>query len=438
MAEGFTENGYFPRRFESVLSDVQTEYANNVDGDPDYNEDEFLGAMTKVVALEIVRQSEDQQANFDARFLSNAQGVHADGIAEINGVTRQAASFSTVEIAFIGEADATKPVDVSAGQVLEGGGADDTARWETVEPGTIPAAGDPNNDDRPFTLIQAQATEKGPISAQGGTYNTASGDIVSGSVSPGEIDDLITSVRGVSEVTHNDDATEGQRRESDAELVARVRERQRQSRLSLQNQLRQLDQIDTAVVQENDGGQEQTIGPFTDVPPHAAVVVVRIQDGIDPSNLEEGLESEIFDLLFEVSPETIELWDDDPNDTGGNSIVNSTLRTDTRPDDWIEPKELAYHTAVEVSITADINLNLASGVQLSDIESDFTDAVNEYISSTTVGENLFALQVQQIAARDFQGEIDNVPAVSFNSTSDTLPINEVEIAIPDTVNLTSV
>jgi hypothetical protein len=191
-------------------------------------------------------------------------------------------------------------------------------------------------------------------------------------------------------------------------------------------------------VQENDGGQEQTIGPFADVPPHAAVVVVRIQDGIDPSNLEEGLESEIFDLLFEVSPETIELWDDDPNDTGGNSIVNSTLRTDTRPDDWIEPKELAYHTAVEVSITADINLNLASGVQLSDIESDFTDAVNEYISSTTVGENLFALQVQQIAARDFQGEIDNVPAVSFNSTSDTLPINEVEIAIPDTVNLTSV
>jgi hypothetical protein len=205
----------------------------------------------------------------------------------------------------------------------------------------------------------------------------------------------------------------------------------------LQNQLRQLDAVETAVVQENDSKELIDIGPFTDVPPSSQVIIIRPRNGVQPSNLGAGEEDQIFETLFEAGPGGIEQWDDDRDDDGNNTIAGSELRTDEREADWQNPKKLAYHTAIEVSVDVSIDVQVDVNASLADFESDFKKAVREYVADSRVGQDLYALQIERIAAEQFD-EILNVTLTEFNGTADSFEITEIEIAEPGTVTVQSV
>ncbi len=195
-----------------------------------------LGALDE--GLQAVRQQLDPSA---------AVGSTLDAICALVGVYREPATRSTATVTVTGVAGTAIP----AGSLIEGGGADGRARWQTLADVTVGAGG--------TVSAEVEALELGRVEA-----------------GVGELDTIVSIVAGWSAVTNPAAASPGQTTEDDATLRAR-RQRSLQQGSANANALRAaveaLPDVTTAIVLENDTGAPVVVSSLT-LAAHSVTVVV--------------------------------------------------------------------------------------------------------------------------------------------------------------------
>lgn len=170
--------------YQSLIASVQLIYGTDFYLDPDSQDGQLLAVFAR--ALYDVGQA--CVATYNAFSPLTAQGVGLSSVVKINGIRRNIASNSQVNVTVTG----------TVGLVINKGVVQDTAGnlWNLPPQVIIPLAG--------FIIVTATAQEAGAISAAAGTVNT-----------------IYTPTLGWASVTNASAASVGQPVETDAELRQR-------------------------------------------------------------------------------------------------------------------------------------------------------------------------------------------------------------------------
>jgi len=189
MANGITSEGFQRKRLDEILSDknaaVQSVLGSNLNVSPESPDGQINGVLSESDA----NLWEIAEACYNAFSPSKSTGDSLSNLVQINGITREPASASTVELVMTGTNGTVIPI----GSLVSA--SDESSIFTTTTEAVITLG---------VATAQAQANETGPISALAGTLTT--------------IDSPIT---GWDTVDNLADAIEGQNEETDAELRAR-------------------------------------------------------------------------------------------------------------------------------------------------------------------------------------------------------------------------
>lgn len=173
----------------SDLRDDLVQQAKNIFGQDIYLENDSMDyQFISVVAERIYSCYLALQSSYNARSPKTAIGQGLDGLIKLNGLARKASTYSTCPVVVSG----------TAGTIISNGIVGDISgnNWLLPASVTIPAEGN--------ITVTATAEKTGPIVAQ-----------------PGDINKIITPVKGWLFVTNDTAATPGQAQETDAQLRAR-------------------------------------------------------------------------------------------------------------------------------------------------------------------------------------------------------------------------
>jgi uncharacterized phage protein gp47/JayE len=350
-----TSSGYEALRAADFLTEIRDAFearltALGLPADVDWDRDVFLGQITAVMATVLGDVSEATQSLYDAFTVDNAEGVALDNLCLIVGVTRLAATASTVTLTLSG----TPGTLIPAGSTVEGGGDDDAARWTTDADAVIGGGG--------TITVSATCTETGATVAL-----------------IGAIDTIVTPVSGWTGVSNAAAASAGRDRETDAALRSR---RQASLQISggasanaLRASLLTLDAVEAAVVVENDTDAVVVSGGLT-LAPHSVAVVVY------PDTLTSAEADEVAEVIYGHVPPGIYLNGADEvktvTDLGGGS---QTVRFD-------------YATALAVTVA--VVTSRDTGYEVADVDDAIVDLIADYFASLGGGDavrrlDLFAL-----------------------------------------------
>lgn len=241
---GLSATGFCKKRLDDLVTQLENEfkgvYGANFKVDPETKQ----GQIIANVAAEYASLWDVAEDSFNSFNPSAALGKALSDLVQYNGLTRQEATKSTVELTLTG----TNGTLVPAGSQVEI--IDSTVKFETITSVTIGAGP---------ALVNAEALETGPIEAAAGTLTT-----------------IFTPVTGWSTVTNVADATPGLNEETDEELRAR---RNRSTALSGQNiveaiaaQIEALADVISVLVLENDTNVDPDANG---VPAHSVEAIVR-------------------------------------------------------------------------------------------------------------------------------------------------------------------
>jgi len=235
--------GFHRTRLDQRLADLKSAYlavyGSDCDLSPESPDGQIIAAWAEVIA----DHDELLEAVYNGRSAAGARGAALSRLAQLNGVTRHAASFSIVDITLTG----TNGTLVPAGSLIS---TTETpaATFATVADVTIGASP---------TAGQARATASGPVHAPAGTLTNR-----------------LTVIAGWTGVTNAADASIGSFEETDAELRAR-----RLASVALPSQgildglfaaLAQVDDVSHVAVYENPSDSVDSDG----LPPHSVNAVV--------------------------------------------------------------------------------------------------------------------------------------------------------------------
>lgn len=379
----YTTRGYEPLTAAEWLLEIRARYEQAVDYTPDWERDSFLGNITLIMSELLGDLDLSVQEVWDAFDPNNAVEAALESIARLVGVTRQPATFSTVDLTLSGTGGTVIPT----GSLVE----DDTGqRWQTTEDATLPAT------------VAARATETGPIAAAAGTITT-----------------VVTSIAGWTGVTNAAAANLGSARQSDASLRRnRLREFQAGTTGGLGGILSAVvasdPNIQSVSVFENTSNVADTVEGST-LDPHSILVVVW------PASLGATAEAAIRQAIYNTV-------------AGGIKTMGAETGTVTGSDGFA--KDIAFDYATGVSVDNAISLTLEPGFVLADVVDDVEAEVANYYASLGTGEDLYSLPLCALIAT-IDGVLD--ASISFDSGSgpaSTIPIFADEIAIEGTTTVT--
>ena len=377
---GLTDAGLNLPRAEDIRERFEAEYELATGENPNWDRDEFLGALRVAVAEAVEDNAGSIQDIWDALDRETASGVALDIHASLVGINRQKATFSTVELAVDGETG----TEVPAGSEVED---ENGVRWELQEDVTLPG-----------TVI-AQADERGPIYAEIGEINT-----------------IVTPVTGWQTATNSAPPTTGRARQTDPELRTAIRRRLRggvgSSPLGLRNELEQLSFVDRALVIHNPTNAEAQVEGIT-LPEHSFRAVVY------PSNLTEEQEDRIFDTLYLVAPIGIE--------PTGDQVQFI--------DNW--PLKFQYPTEIELGLILDIQID--PRFDFDEVKPEAEASIIEYFNELEVGEDarFFAMipNLEKVPGLvDVDSPLFYVDG-GFVGGQPSIDISATEIGIPDPDNI---
>lgn len=243
---GLTDKGLNVPTYQDVLDQMIASYEADTGTTVDRSPDSALFQIFAVHAARYEEQWEGLQAIYDGQDPDTATGHQLDRICAITGIRRIPAAYSTVELLLTGDPGVTVPA---------GKWAEDTnrQRWQLTEDATFDAGGE--------ATVTARADKTGPITAEAGTVTI-----------------IVTPVAGWTDVTNPAAASKGRDQETDAELRQRrqlsLQVLGRGSLKAIRAKLLELDFIDAAVVLENDTPVDQVIDGIGTVPPHSVVPVI--------------------------------------------------------------------------------------------------------------------------------------------------------------------
>lgn len=181
-------NGYHIPDYPTILSWLQGQYQLIYGSDVYLGSDSQDGQFLAVVAQALFDEASRSQGNYNSYSPATAQGVALSRQVKINGLTRNAGSFSTVNLTITG----------TAGTTIVNGIALDTInqQWLLPTPTVIPSGGS--------IVVTATAPAAGNVNAQS---NTVTG--------------IYTPTLGWQSVNNTTAASPGSAVEDDAELRAR-------------------------------------------------------------------------------------------------------------------------------------------------------------------------------------------------------------------------
>ena len=427
---GLTDQGYVAPREDEFKEHIRNEYEEATGESPDWEETEFLGAITAAAAKVCAEMAEQLQSLYEARDPRQASGIHLESIAELTGIRRRPATRGIALIELIGQLGTVVP----AGKEVLGGGPDGRAMWrlpesvaigyiielgsvtdgqtyevsttETVDvtagssddvdsvlrelaekvatlPGITDATAIDADQDGKAQLIDARVD---PTDSPTLGLNDPPADIFTkriGAVSiveakqageilapDGTIDEIATPVMGWERITHRT-TIPGNDIETDEQLRARrqlsMAAAGAGSVASIRANLLQLDFIESAFVDENTSSSPDTIAGES-VPPHSFLTVLW------PATFTAEQQKQIAETLWRVKPTGI---------PAEGSDYSATINTE----DGAE-HDVAWSVASQVNVDVEIDVTLGLGVEKYEVETPITHATQKYFNDTGVGERV--------------------------------------------------
>lgn len=272
-----------------------------------------------------------------------AVGVGLSSLVQLNGITRNAATYSTCDVILTG----TSAVTITNGKVQDKSGN----LWDLPTPITLQAAGSPAGEYYELT-VSATCETPGAITAL-----------------TGDIDIVATPTAGWTGVTNAVAATPGQDAETDAEL----RTRQAVS-VSLPSQtmlagtiaaIASLDNVTRYAVYENPTNSTHfgdSGVPFEGAPVHSITCVV-----------EGGTSLDIAEAIY--------------YNRGLGCYMNGDQEVDITDTEYGTVTTVRYYRPVEVPVYINLRIHQLNGY-LTGTEDEIKDAVAEYINSLGIGDTL--------------------------------------------------
>jgi len=223
MAEfGLISTGFNRKRLVDLITQFQDEakdlWGENIDLTPESNFSRSIAIHAEAYS-KIWEIAEDV---YNSQYPRTAQGVMLSNVVELNGIQRQPAEYSTVDLTFTGTAGTVIPAGFQVGN-------SNSYIYKTTEDGTIGAIN---------VIIPSQSIEKGLFDSGAGT-----------------ITEIINPLYGVDTATNVDVVTAGRFEESDTELRIRressVAIAGQNTKNALESQLLNIKDVFDAVVTSN-------------------------------------------------------------------------------------------------------------------------------------------------------------------------------------------
>lgn len=323
-----TETGATVPTYETIHEELREAYRSIYGDDVYLDEDSQDGQWLALIALALFNYASSFMAVYNAFSPSTAEGVGLSRNVKINGIRRNVATFSSVDLKLIGQ----------AGTTIEGGYATDTqgTRWLLPDVVSIPDSGE----------ITVTA-----LSAVAGSFNAA----------PNTITEIATPTRGWQEVTNPAAAVPGSPVETDTQL----RLRQSVSTMipsqtvfeGIIGAVANVDGVTRWRAYENDTSATDSNG----IPAHTVAFVV-----------EGGLASEVAAAIArKKTPGT--------RTTGTTSVIVT--------DAYGIPRTIQFYRPTSVRVLANIRVRPKAGYTAT-VEDKIKDAVAAFINEQPIGEDI--------------------------------------------------
>ena len=278
---GVTATGFNRKRLEDVLEELEADvrakfsaYGEAVN----VAEDSLLGILLGIMAERIATLWELAEAVYNSQYPDTASGVPLDNVASVTGISRNAATYSSVALVLYGDTGTLVP----SGSMVSMEN-DPSVVFVTQADKTIGVLG--------YEVVLARAYSPGPVAAPAFTLTV-----------------IETPVGGWNQVTNPLDADLGSDEESDTELRLRRKDSLRVAGSAavdaIAAQLKDLKGVDDALVFENATNSTDPDGR----PPHSfeAIVDAAVIPEPDPDELSQL----IADTIWEHKPAGIETYGD--------------------------------------------------------------------------------------------------------------------------------
>jgi len=327
-----------------------------------------------------------------------AVGVGLSSLVQLNGLTRNAATYSTCDVTLTG----TSAVTITDGKVQDEAGN----LWALPTPITLQAAGSPVGEYYELTVTATCETE-GAITALSGDINI-----------------IATPTAGWTAVTNASAATVGQDAETDAEL----RTRQGVS-VALPSQtmlagtiaaIAALDNVTRYEVYENATNSTHYGDPgvpFEGAPEHSITCVV-----------EGGTIQDIAEAIY--------------YNRGLGCYTNGDVSTDITDPDYGTVTTIRFYRPTEVPVYMEIEIHQLTGY-LTGTDDDIKDAIAEYVNSLGIGDTLTLSSINYAAVSVLTDQLKptfSVRSITIGESPSPLSASDLtldydEVFTSDTANI---
>jgi Baseplate J-like protein len=349
---GLSDAGLVVPRMADYLDIIRGSYTEQSGIAVDWDNDLFLGITTSIMAQLLDQQSEGLQAIYDAGDLNAARGVQLSNLSLLVGVARRRPTFGQAVVALGG----TPGTVITEGKIVEGGGDDDRAWWETTEDVTLDGDG--------FGEVVVRAQVSGRTIALSGT-----------------IIRIVTPVPGWSTVTNPDNASAGVNAETDDQLRIRraqsIQTGSAQNIASIRAKALALSYIESAAVIDNPDNEDQVVEGIA-MQAHSYLLVVL------PDTLTADQQEEVLQLLYDNTP------------VGSRTSGTDVTGTVTGLDGF--EKVVSFDYAQEVPADIIVDLTMDTGYSVADAGPALQELVEEHISLLLIGQPLLNLRIAALAA----------------------------------------
>lgn len=343
-----TNEGVVTPTFAEIRDYFQSK-ARSIFGEDVYlGEDSADGQLLDIFAL-AVHNVNNQAVAAVAQFSPvSASGTGLDYVVKVNGISRNAASYSTVDLRIVG----------TVGTVIENGTAVDSNDnvWVLPSTVTIPSAGE--------ITVTATAQEMGAVTAEAGSITT-----------------IGTPTLGWQSVNNPAAATAGDAVETDAELRAR------QTISTMNPSQSTFEAIEAAILNLDDvariGGYNNQSNTTNEdgIPAHSIALVV---DG--------GDSNEIAETLWNKSSEGVGFY-------GSTSISVTDAYGGTHTVKFSRPQTVQVFATVQIKTT---------DLYTTALDDDIKQSVADYINSMPIGTGVdLPLLIAYLLAQGTDGQLEN-------------------------------
>jgi len=387
MTWGLNENGINVPTQDEFLTLIRDNLDANDGLAHDYERDTFLGGITLVQAEQNAEAAQTLEAAYDGLDVNNNTGIQQDNTLVLVGLEREPATFSRATVDLTG----TTGTFIPRGSIVEGGGDEGDARWDTTADVTLAAGvGEVIVEAELSGAIVALATEISKIVTPVSGWDTVNNPLNAETGDPRESNDTVRARRGASLQVAGSASTNSIRAKVDA-----------------------LNYITSAVCIENDDGAIQVVEGITMNPNSIALVVY-------PTTITDAQKQEVAQVLYENTVSGIE--------TMGTGVVASVT------DITGATKTVAYYFATTIPVNVVIVLVLETGFVIGDVDTAMKEAITAYFGGLAVGDDVTLLDITTLAG-GIEG-IRGVTSLTLNAVAADVGLTITQLGTEGTVSVT--